>query len=285
MMTNNNLNEAKRSKYDEFYTTREMVESELQHYWPQLAGKRVYCNCDDPWRSEFVKYLDDNFHAIGLDRLMASHYVGDPTLWNEQRWARCLMVAPTWWHESTLTGNGDFRSPECVELLKDSDVVITNPPFSLFTKLFELILFHQKSYLLVAPIHAVAYKVVWLEILAGRCRLGTQRITGGKGFDTPDGERSVATLWLTDLDHGVPRSGVDLTAEYNPDIHRTYDNFDAINVDRTPDIPGDWDGLIGVPITFLDKWDPEQFELVDRAMELYVDGRRMFSRLIVRRRY
>ena len=275
---NNNLHKAKLNKNDEFYTQLVDIENELKHYKEHFKGKTVYCNCDLEW-SNFVKYFQDNFAELGLKKLLFSGY-------NKEN------------------NTGDFRSAESLELLKQADIVVTNPPFSLFREYVSQLVEHGKKFLIIGNINAITYKEIFALIKANKAWLGTNMGRGVSGFIVPehyelygsearidkDGNRIVSTnncLWLTNLDHNKRHEDLILYKKYTPEEYPHYDNYDAINVDKTKDIPADWAGAMGVPITFLDKFNPEQFEIIkfrkgDDDKDLMINGKVPYFRIIIK---
>ena len=249
------LGKAKTAKDDEFYTRYETVEAELKHYWQQLKGKRVYLNCDDPRFSKFWQYLYDNYHAIGLAGLTATYCSGSAELWQYN--GNSLLT-------DRLRGNGSYDSAECLDLLENSDVVITNPPFSLFNGFMGTAIDSGKDFLIIGNFLATGYSNIFNRIMNGDIKIGFG--SGGTKFDRPDGSvKVVNTAWFTTLEVGSKKPFIPLTKPFNVDDYPTYDNYNAINCDKVADIPLDYDGLIGVPITYLLKHNPAQFEILGIA--------------------
>lgn len=306
------LVEAKKNKNDEFYTQRSDIDCELAHYENHFQGKVVYCNTDHPLKSNFVRYFYDNFEKLGLRRLIATGYVldGDTngTLLDfsgtkEERLKFESGVV------DQLRGSGDFRSSECLEFLRCADIVVTNPPFSLLREHVAHLEFYSKNFLIIANINAITYKEIFELIQQGKLWLGMGLGRAISGFIVPDhyelygtevsvnerGERIVATnnaLWLTNLDLPKRHESILLTKTYknNEDSYPHYDNLDGINVNKTKDIPSDWPGLMGVPITFLHKHNPDQFEIVrfrkgDDGRDLRINGKCPYFRIIIRRKH
>lgn len=262
--------EAKLDIHDEFYTRLVDIEAELKHY--DFSGKTVYCNCDDPDKSMFVKYFSDNFVTLGLKKLIATSYSGYEESEYEDLFkldhggpetrGKFYEQTPLKTISEPLSSNGDFRSSVCIELLNTADVIVTNPPFSLFTDLVELLTKYKKDFLLLGNNNSLICKEIFPQIQNGRIHLGTksnQIMT----FDLPDGsEGKVHGLsWFTTLSHNVKHKPLNLTCEYNEMDYPTYVNYNAIEVDRIKLIPKDYFGEIGVPITYLGKYCPEQFEI------------------------
>ena len=259
---NARLNTAKINKNDEFYTNYHDIKRELVAYRKHFAGKVVYCNCDNPDTSNFTKFFLDNFKHYGIKRLISTRY--QPTdLFNPYAQADILVVDANHSNRYTLRGDGDFRSAECVDLLKQADIVVTNPPFSLFREYVPLLLKHKKQFLILGNVNAIKFHCIFSHIQSGEVWLG---YSGGVNtFDTPNKEiAAVNTYWFTNMDHGQRPEPLELTERYvdDPARYPKYDNCDAINVDNIKDIPLDYRGVMGVPITFLVKYCPDQFEIV-----------------------
>lgn len=264
-MKNSNLHAAKVNKNDEFYTRFEDINFEInlvEHgYRPFFKDKIVYCNCDDPEESNFWKFFKARFNGLKLKKLISTHYdqEGKSSYKLEYDGERVT--------KSELDGNGDFRSPECVELLKESDIVVTNPPFSLFREFVALLMKYEKKFAIIGNKNAITYKEIFPLIKDNKVWLG---YTSPNEFIIPGGEitKQVTGLcrWYTNLEIPKRHEPMLLGGSYERGSKKgmfpKYDNYDAINVDRVCDIPEDYDGVMGVPITFLDKYCPEQFELV-----------------------
>lgn len=312
----NHLQRAKRAKNDEFYTQLHDIERELKHYKSQFKDKVVYCNCDNPINSNFVNYFVLNYHALGLKKLIASSMGG-----YELDLLGQADVQPGLFYEYTgeadkqrnakiksLRGNGDFRGEECLELLRQADIVVTNPPFSLFREFITLMVKYSKKFLVIGNINAITYKEIFGLIQTNMAWLGVNLGRGISGFIVPEeyelygtevsinvkGERIVSSnncLWLTNLSSPNRKKKLELTKHYsgNEQKYPTYDNFDGINVDSTKDIPIDYEGGMGVPITFLHKYNPEQFEIIrfrkgDDGRDLRVHGRTPYFRILIKRK-
>lgn len=312
--TNKNLQKAKKSKSDEFYTQLCDIERELQHYTSCFSGKVIYCNCDDPKESNFFRFFKDNFKELGLRKLIASCYkekncdlFSPPS--NEQAYY-CIYEG----HEVPpqtiyFKGDGDFRSEESVELLQQADVVVTNPPFSLFREFVSQLIRYKKEFLIIGNINAITYKEIFDLIQNNKAWLGANLGRGISGFIVPDhyeqygtevninekGQKIISTngcLWLTNLELAQRHYDINLTKQYsgNEESYPKYDNCDGINVNKTQDIPKDYSGLMGVPITFLHKYNPKQFEIVrfrkgDDGKDLCINGKCPYFRILVRNRY
>ncbi|MBQ9591657.1 MAG: adenine-specific methyltransferase EcoRI family protein [Paludibacteraceae bacterium] len=306
-MANKNLIAAKTAKKDEFYTQLTDIERELQHYWKHFRGKTILCNCDDPYESNFFKYFALQFNQLGLKKLICTCYNGSPVQGNE-----LLLHFDGYDSEPTkiaykveitevkdlngdgavdlgdvryllrndknvlqrLKGGGDFRSKECIELLKEADIVVTNPPFSLFREYIGQLMEYGKKFLVIGHQNAITYKEIFPLIKENKIWLGFGFKGGATHFVSPYEDKATATNhkegmirvsgvhWFTNLDHNKRHEELDLICHYSSEEYPKYDNYDAINVDKVSDIPMDYDGVMGVPITFFDKYNPEQFEII-----------------------
>lgn len=310
-MANKNLNAAKTAKKDEFYTQLTDIERELQHYWPHFRDKVVLCNCDDPYESNFFKYFSLRFNQLGLKKLICTCYDGSPVAGtqlslfsldkegNEKKTAYKveitevpdvngdgaidltdveLLIKDDKNVLSSLHGNGDFRSQECIELLKEADIVVTNPPFSLFREYIGQLMEYGKKFLIIGNQNNVTYKEIFPLLMENKVWLGYK--TGDMAFKVPDdyearetrywqdetGQkwRSLGNIcWFTNLDHNKRHEMLDLVCRYSSEEYPAYDNYNAINVNKVDNIPYDFDGAMGVPITFLDKYSPDQFDILN----------------------
>ncbi len=280
------LTAAKRAKKDEFYTQRVDIENELRHYKAHFKGKVVLCNCDDPRQSEFFKYFAENFEHLGLKRLIATCYKSqDRDLFSQGDCERAIcqiyegdkngnmVVDDDEVGVQELKGDGDFRSEECIGLLKQADIVVTNPPFSLFREYVAQLVKYGKKFLIIGNKNAITCSEVFQLIKENQMWPGVRGFAGGMWFKTEyegktekvvNGNRlvNVPSIWFTNIDHKKRHETLPLYKRYTSKEFPEYDNYDAVNVDKTADIPYDYDGVMGVPITFLDKYNPEQFELV-----------------------
>ena len=273
---NSNLNAAKTAKTaksDEFYTQYQDIDNEVKHYAEHLAGKIVYCNCDNPDWSNFYKYFVDNFERYGLKKLYCSYYDESGsflTIYTPQRVKKIRLKT------------GDFRSDECRNILSKVDVVITNPPFSLFREYIAQLVEYDKQFLIIGNLNAVTYKEVFPLIKDNLARLGFHKV---KQFTEPDGNLAKFGNigWFTSLSKKSP-SLITLTATYkgNEDKYPHYDNYDAIEVGKVKDIPADYYDLMGVPITFAEKHNREQFEIIDLIRPL-LSGKEKYQRLVINR--
>ena len=311
-MANKNLNAAKVAKKDEFYTQLSDIERELQHYWQHFSGKVVLCNCDDPYESNFFKYFALRFNQLGLKKLICTCYNGSPVTGNElaihfdgfdddEPKKIAYKVEITEVKDENGDGavdlsdvqyllkndknvlailkTGDFRSQECIELLKEADIVVTNPPFSLFREYIGQLMKYQKKFLIIGNMNSITCKEIFPYVQNNKMWIGPSISSGDRKFYVPDdyplnaagcgvdsdGKRFIrvkGVRWFTNLDHNKRHEDLDLVCRYSEDEYPTFDNFDAIEVGKTSDIPYDYDGIMGVPITFLDKYNPDQFEIL-----------------------
>ena len=258
---NNHMNKAKKAKNDEFYTQIGDIEKELLHYKEQFNDKIVFCNCDDPESSNFWKYFDLNFDHLNLKKLISTHYDKEKPTYKLEiiRDKSNKKLEPI---KTNLIQNGDFRSQECIDLLKESDIVCTNPPFSLFREYVDTLIKYDKKFLIIGNYNAVTYKEIFKLIKDSRLWLGYNKC---KNFLTSDNSiKSVFTSWFTNLDVKEHHKSLELTKSYytNPDYYPKYDNYNAINIDKIKDIPYDYNEDMGVPITFLDYYNPKQFKII-----------------------
>jgi len=268
-MKNRNLSEAKKAKNDEFYTQLSDIENELQHYKSHFEGKTVLCNCDDPEWSNFWLYFSLNFDFLGLKKLISIHYEKDVPSYkleitrgidlnNDGKYNQKDTV------KTALIQNGDFRSPESIELLQECDIVCTNPPFSLFREYIDLLMKYEKKFLVIGNMNAITYKGIFKYIKNNALWLGN---TSPKEFKQIDNtfKKFGNILWFTNLSHSKRNEKLILYRNYNENDYPKYDNYEAIEVSKTKDIPIDYKGVMGVPITFLSCFNPEQFEILGNA--------------------
>ena len=316
MAKNSNLHKAKKNKNDEFYTQLTDIEKELVHYIDFFEGKTVYCNCDDARESNFFKYFSNRFEELGLKKLIATGYKenghgvvivyegnknGNRNVDDEE-----IQVAE-------LQGDGDFRSEECIEFLKEADVIVTNPPFSLFREYVKQLMDYEKKFLIIGNMNAITFKEIFPYIKNDKLWLGISITSGDRAFNVPDdypleaatcgvdnnGKRFIrvkGVRWFTNIDNKKRNTPLDLYKKYtgHENEYPKYDNYDAINVDKTSDIPKDYDGVMGVPITFLDKYCPSQFEIIglDRYVNgnkypnkrMFIDGKEIYARILIKRK-
>lgn len=300
MAKNNNLHEAKTAKNDEFYTRLTDIEHEIsmhEDYVRQFQGKTVLCNCDDPEWSNFFHFFRLHFKQLGLKKVIFTHFEMDGSPSYKLEWSGDYLGYDTLnLIKTPLKGNGDFRSPECVALLDECDIVVTNPPFSLFREFVHLIVDHGKDMVVIGSMNAITYKEIFPLIKENKLALG---YTQPKIFIQPDKtEKQFGNiLWYTTLDLDKYHEELFLGCKYalHPERYPKYDNYDAINVDKVKEIPGDYDGVMGVPITFLDKYNPDQFEIigVDRYTvpkealvggRVAIQGKPCYARILIKRK-
>ena len=317
MTKNNNLHTAKATKNDEFYTQLEDIENELKYYKDYFKGKVVYCNCDgflNKEKSNFFMYFSLNYEFLGLKGLICTKY--NPNGKGKKYEYYGDLNGNNYPDEeevftSELEGDGDFRSEECIALLKKCDIVCTNPPFSLFRQYVAQLFEYKKDFLIIGNVNAISYKEVFPLIKENKMWLGASSFNKGMYFGVPDDYtyadtykfdrerngkkvmRVSSICWFTNLDHKKRHEELLLYKKYNEEEYPKYDNYDAIEVGKTKDIPMDYNGIMGVPITFLDKYCPEQFEIVGQMMTTkvtefnfgypYLDGKKKFARLLIKR--
>ena len=282
------LSNARKAKFDEFYTRLDDIEEELKHYRHHFKGKTVLCNCDDPRVSNFFYYFSYQFEALGLKRLITTCYKNqerdlfsthssEKAIWLEYKGDKNgnRVPDPEEIGIHHLKKDGDFRSEECIGLLEQADIVVTNPPFSLFREYIAQLVQYNKKFVVIGNKNAVTYKEVFQLIKENKIWLGVRPINRDFWLYVPDdvpyekiGEdgrhlRHIMACWFTNLDIKKRHEFVDLYKRYNPEEYPRFDNYDAINVDKVVDIPCDYAGAMGVPITFMDKYNPDQFEIVD----------------------
>ena len=299
MAKNNNLHKAKAPKRDEFYTQYSDIVNEMEHYRQHFKGKTVYCNCDDPTKSNFWKYFHNNFATLGLKKLISTHYRensnssysmeyegGDDFNMNTGKITEIVGNKSVVNGEDILYTAGDFRSEDCIKLLKQADIVVTNPPFSLFREYIAQLMEYEKKFIIIGNQNAITYKEVFPLIKDNKIWIGLG-FKGNVGYfrsiyeDTAKSSqhkegciRVSGVMWFTNLDISKRHGGLwhlngqfDKTQahcyyEGNEDKYPKYDNYDAINVDKTAMIPIDYPGIMGVPITFMNKYNPEEFEII-----------------------
>lgn len=340
--SNKNLHKASLAKKDEFYTQLVDIEKELKHYKEQFRGKVVYCNCDDPFESNFFKYFAANFNELGLRKLITTSYNKSPIAGRQLPLFEIEGMKPIkpkdaesykieinevpdinsdgvisledveqlLRHDKNvatpLHDDGDFRSEECVELLKQADIVVTNPPFSLFREYVTQLVEYKKKFLIIGNVNSITYKECFKLIKDNKMWLGASIHSGDREFRVPDdyplnaagyridsdGHKYIrvkGVRWFTNLDYEERHEDLVLYKKYTSAEYPKYDNYNAINVDKTVDIPADYDGAVGVPITFLDKYNPEQFEIIkfrkgDDDKDLIVNGKFPYFRIIIKKR-
>ena len=306
--SNGNLHKAKQAKNDEFYTQLSDIEKELMHYKPHFKDKIVYCNCDDPEWSNFWKYFHLNFAHLGLKKLIATFYhIGTSVYKMEYTGGDDNNISAG--VKTPLIGNGDFRSEECEDILRGSDIVVTNPPFSLFREYVAVLMEHEKKFLIIGNGNAVTYKEIFPLIKDNLMWLGvTRQMTGSMWFRIPDDmpdkkgqkiENGIRyqtignSCWFTNLDVQYRHEKIILWKSYNATDFPQYDNFDAVEVSKVSDIPVDYDNVMGVPITFLGKYNPDQFEIIwldgTDTSQWYgsgpaINGKKKYRRLFIRKK-
>jgi hypothetical protein len=340
-MAKNVLNDAKKNKADEFYTQMADIEAEMRHYRDEFKGKVILCNCDDPYESNFFKYFALNFNHLGLKKLIATSYSGSSVAGAQLSifdvkgiYLEKGATEPAYKIEITevndqnadgafdlsdvdyliknqknalapLDGDGDFRSEECIVLLREADIVVTNPPFSLFREYITQLVDHKKNFIIIGNQNAITCKEIFPLIRDNKIWLGYN--SGDMEFVVPDyyepravryreengiKYRSMGNIcWYTNLDTKKRHESLTLFKPYTPEEFPRYDNYEAINVDRVSEIPYDFDGAMGVPITFLDKYNPEQFEILGNESTLgiekgrgYIKGKRLYGRIFIKAR-
>ena len=332
MAGNSNLSNAKAARKDEFYTQLSDIEKELRHYKKHFAGKTVFCNCDDPFESNFFKYFVLNFNRLGLKKIIATCYTGSPiagqqlSLFDilegtkEEKENKPYKAVITTVYDKTgdggvdmfdvaelfksgenqlteLWGNGDFRSSECLALLDEADIVVTNPPFSLFREYVATLVEHGKKFIIIGNVNAITYKEIFPLLQSNQMWIGASIHSGDRAFYVPDdypldaagcgidestGRKYIrvkGVRWFTNLDIKQRHEELILVKRYVPENYPTYDNYEAINVDKTVDIPSDYSGVMGVPITFMDKYNPDQFEIINLSRYL-TDSRGMTKEFV-----
>ena len=316
MANNTNLKNANKAKQDEFYTQLVDIEKEMRYYKDHFKNKVILCNCDDPYESNFFKYFALNFNFLGLKKLIATCYVGSPiantqlSLFDYEseenkttRSAHKIEITQVNDYNSDgavdlsdveylltnkkniltkLKGDGDFRSMECIQLLKEADIIVTNPPFSLFREYVAQLIEYDKKFIIIGNINAISYKEIFPLLKSNKMWLGASISSGDRKFLVPDSAfdvdkvkggfevdangnkyvRVVGVRWFTNLDIQKRHEKIILYKHYNEKEYPKYDNYDAINSDKVANIPCDYNGIIGVPISFMDKYNPEQFKIV-----------------------
>lgn len=313
MAGNSGLSNATKAKKDEFYTQLTDIEKEMRYYRAHFKGKTVFCNCDDPFESNFFKYFVLNFNKLGLNKLIATCYATSPIAnqqlslfdvvgGNEESKDKPYKAIVTKVYDKTgdggvdmfdvaelfksgenelteLAGDGDFRSEECLELLDEADIVVTNPPFSLFRDYVATLMEHKKKFIIIGNVNAITYKEVFPLIMNNKIWIGASIHSGDRAFYVPDdyplnasgcgvdadGRKFIrvkGVRWWTNIDYRQRHEELILVKKYSTENYSSYDNYDGINVDATSDIPCDYAGMMGVPITFLDKYSPDQFEIL-----------------------
>ncbi len=319
---NTNLHAAKNTKKDEFYTQLSDIENELKHYWHHFKNKTVYCNCDDPRISGFFHYFSYGFEAFGLKKLITACYKNqNMDLFSQHDCEQAIYLEyegdknhnkvpdPEEIGVKAFKGDGDFRSPEAIKLLEQADIVVTNPPFSLFREYVSQLVEYDKKFVIIGDQNAITYKEIFKLIKENKIWLGYDN-GGTKWFRVPDNydiktesrkkiENGTKYFskgsinWFTNLDHQKRHEELILYKKYTPADYPTYDNYDAIEVSKVKEIPMDYAGAMGVPITFMDKYNPDQFEILGIANSARwigyecltkINGRNIYNRIIIRNR-
>lgn len=330
---NQALNKANKEKNDEFFTQLTDIEKELKHYRPHFKDKVVFCNCDDPRVSNFFHYFSYNFEKLGLKKLITTSYKNqNADLFSTKESDKAIYLEyegdkngnqipdPEEIGIKQLNGDGDFRSPECVELLKQADIVVTNPPFSLFREYILQLIQYDKKFIILGNQNAITYKEIFQLFREDKIWVGIDNF-GTKWFEVPneydintesrkkveDGKKYFSMgniMWFTNLENQKRHEEIILYRNYVPEDYPKYDNYDAIEVSRYTDIPIDYEGVMGVPVSFLNKYNPSQFEIVGSDYEVklgllpdllnknwdgktdraYLNGRRLYSRILIRNR-
>lgn len=330
MSLNKNLGQARIAKNDEFYTQLSDIENELQHYAEHFKGKTVYCNCDDPTVSNFWKHFSLKFEWYGLKKLMATCYKNpNYDLFSDHTAERSFYLEylgdqndnripdPEEIEHRYLKGYGDFASMECIEFLREADIVVTNPPFSMFRKYVAQLIKYEKKFLIIGNMNAVTYKEIFPLIKSNQMWYGPSISSGDREFGVPDdypltaashrvdeyGNKYIrvkGVRWFTNLDHRKRHEKLPLYETYSPKKYPHYDNYDAIEVSKTKEIPEDYPAVMGVPISFLDKYNPDQFEILGATesegkgfsrglwnpqsgvAQATINGTRVYKRLFIR---
>ncbi len=319
---NANLHQAKSSKKDEFYTQLSDIEREIGNYKEHFKDKVVLCNCDDPRMSNFFHYFSYNFEHLGLKKLVTTCYKNkDMNLFSQNETEQAIYLEyygdkngdkipnPEEIGIKELKGDGDFRSKECIELLKEADIVVTNPPFSLFREYIAQLFEYDKKFLIIGNVNAVTYKDVFHLFMENKVWFGHSIHSGDREFQVPKeyplnaagwrvdekGNKFIrvkGVRWFTNLDYKERHEDLILYKKYSSEEYPKYDNYNAININKTKEIPMDYDGAMGVPITFLDKYNPEQFEIlgIDRYIEnnpnygkrFSLNNKEVYARIIIK---
>jgi hypothetical protein len=300
---------ASKAKNDEFYTQIADIERECINYTDHFKGKTIFCNCDDPDTSNFWRYFHINFSMFGIKKLVSTHFVyqdmytfGDTYKMEYEGGSDANFTIGK---KTTLKENGDFRSGECLDILKECDIVITNPPFSLFREYVAQLIDYKKQFLIIGSLNAITYKEIFPLIKNNKMWLG-YGFANGNAYFKIDNPRDFAAgvydqitglvkfrnvSWYTNLDHKKRHDEMLLYKKYNTSEYPKYDTYNAINVDKTLEIPSDYSGVMGVPISFMDKYNPNQFEIIGNEYDLqiekgrgYINGKRMYARIFIKKK-
>jgi hypothetical protein len=293
-MSTKNLALARIEKNDEFYTGLTDIENELCYYINYFNKATIFMNCDDPKESKFWKYFTDNFNVYNIKRLMSTHFEKlIPSYKLEFNGDKII--------QSNIKGNGDFRNKECIDLLQQSDIIITNPPFSLFREYVLQLMEYNKKFLIIGNFNAMTYKEIFPLFKNNKIWVGANK--RGMEFKDPNGKlNSVNACWFTNLEHNKRHEELILYETYSPEKYPTYDNYNAIEVNKVNKIPKDYNGIMGVPITFLEKYNPEQFEILgnsnitgEREFLMngkktdypctYLNGKTQYARIFIRNKF
>lgn len=299
-LANRNLENAKKNKNDEFYTQLSDIEKELKHYKEQLRDKIIFLNCDNPEWSNFWKYFKLNYEFLGIKKLVSTHFEEDKPSFKLEYDGENITETP-------LKQNGDFRSSESIEMLREADIVITNPPFSLFREYVALLMEHKKKFLIIGSQNAIPYKEIFSYLENNRMWLGYNG--GSFKFRVPGSYSTGITeidnkgvkyaklgniTWYTNLDVAKRHEEIILHKKYIPEKYPKYDGYYAINVDKVAEIPLDYFDVMGVPITFMEKYNPEQFEIIgiDRYVKdnpnygrrFTINGKEKYARILIKRK-
>jgi len=307
--SNNFLIESKKNKKNEFYTKLSDIEKELIHYKEHFKDKVVYCNCDDPRESNFFRYFFDNFENLGLKNLITTCYKKQNiNIFSQNTPERGIYLEYNGDKNNNvfdkikyLKGDGDFRSKECIDILKQADIVVTNPPFSLFRQYVAKLIEYDKKFLIMGHVNAVKYKRIFDLLKENKIWLGKSIYSGSIEFRVPyyynlsnasytrldeNGNKYIkigGIRWFTNLDYKKHHKELILTKTYkgNEKDYPKYDNYDAIEVSKVSDIPMDYEGAMGVPITFFDKYNPDQFEILSTANPV-LNGKNIYARILIK---
>ncbi len=296
------LAKSKKEKNDEFYTQLTDIEKEMKYFRKVFENKTVFCNCDDPEYSNFWKYFSLNFDHLKLKKLMATHFDKEKKSYFLEMYRDAAGVHTD---IKTLEQNGDFRSPECVELLKEADIVCTNPPFSLFREYVAQLMEYNKKFIILGNQNAISYKEIFPLIKKNKLWYGASIHSGGVDFRMPDDYEDYSEKvfikdghhyinlsgirWFTNIDYPQRHEEYVLYKNYSPEEYPKYDDYDAINVNKSCDIPLDYYEKIGVPISFLDKYCPDQFEIIGLMNSFdigipRINGKALYARLVIKRK-
>ena len=306
MSKSNELTNARTGKKDEFYTQYEDIEKEMEYHKNSFKDKIVYCNCDDPTWSAFWNYFHKNFNTLGLKKLISTHYKEDDTSYKmvyeggDDKNINIGNITP-------LEGNGGFQTEECLALLDEVDIVVSNPPFSLFRDYVDILIEHNKKFLILGNMNAITCKNIFPLFRDNKMWYGASIHSGNRKFIVPDdypltasccgvdenGQRYIrvkGVRWFTNLDYSARYVDLPLTKKYSPDEYPKYENCDAINVNKYRDIPSDYDNVMGVPITFIDGYNPKQFKILGLDKDFtsdkkrgIINGKQLYARVFIKK--